>query len=61
MKKTKQGVPDLNHLSSKSAGRKLPEVPIAAMEGLPCRHPSNKVFGTSSGYARCYECDAYVD
>ncbi len=55
MKKTKQGVRDLNSLPSTPAGRRLEDPPIVIM----CKHPSKRF--TSLGTTHCNDCDACWD
>lgn len=60
-KRTKQGVLDLNSLPSQSRGIKLAAPPTEAFTGLQCEHPSDQVFGHSSGHAKCHSCNNFID
>lgn len=54
VKKTKQGVRDLNHLPGKSTGKKLEPPPIV----IACKHKHVKPF---YGGTQCEDCGATLD
>ena len=59
MKKTRQGVRDLNHIKGKSVGRKLEMPPISQM----CNHPPDKRCELHMGaYVEvwCSICDTFL-
>ncbi len=57
MKKTRQGVRDLNHIHGKSKGRKV-EMPETF--GEACSHPRDKQM-TEHGISECLVCGGTFD